>query len=135
MANKTCRYNASIQCDAKYEFDEFYRQIKSALKSGQGYSCYIGGECPVDKNLCPRYLTGVQAAKTSATCCPYDDTPCDVKEQKLLEFTERVHHLAKNTINQVFFQDSDNKCPINPEKCVRYKRYLNIMNKIKANEK
>ncbi|MDE6250234.1 MAG: hypothetical protein K2M34_01195 [Alphaproteobacteria bacterium] len=73
--------------------------------------------------------------KTSAICCPYDDTPCDVKEQKLSEFRKRVHYLSENKINQVFFQDSDNKCPINPAECIRYQRYLNIVNKIKANEK
>ena len=67
--------------------------------------------------------------------CPYDDTLCARKEEELAEFKQRVHRLAKNKVHQVFVQTSDNACPINPADCIRYQRYLNIVAKIKADEK
>ena len=67
--------------------------------------------------------------------CPYDDDWCLYKQQELVAFQKRVRKLAENKESQVFFQLSDDKCPVNPTACNRYKRYLNIVAKVKAAEK
>ncbi|MBD5400656.1 hypothetical protein HDR61_02840 [bacterium] len=58
MANRTfCSYNANIKCDLQYELDEFYRQMKLALESGELTTFRTGTDrCPCKKDLCPRCL-------------------------------------------------------------------------------
>lgn len=70
-----------------------------------------------------------------STNCPYDEDWCLYKAQEFIAFQQRVRARAENKENQVFFEPADDKCPVDPTTCVRYKRYLNIVNKIKAAEK
>lgn len=128
-----CKFNKNIKCDSLYEQEEFYKVLTRAFESGKtaSFYCSKGGIC--DKRYCLRYLEGM--VNQATVNCPYDDTHCQLKAEKLAEFRKQVRRLAENGTNQVFFEPADDACPVDYTACLRYQRYLNIMNKIKAGEK
>ena len=72
----------------------------------------------------------------SATKCPYDETECEERVKALDAFKKSVEYMAKNHINQTFHTTAVACCPRNnPETCIRYQRYMNIVNRMKNNGK
>lgn len=65
--------------------------------------------------------------------CPYDDTECLIKKVRFEDFCRRVKEASQQRSNQIFYEPAADECPSIPEECVRYQRYLNIVNKLKAN--
>ncbi len=76
--------------------------------------------------------------KVSSTyACPYDGDFCEILRKRLNRWREAVEYNAANKTNQVFYTGPDMfKCSDKERKnCVRYKRYLYIVNNMKQNAK
>ena len=70
----------------------------------------------------------------SSIKCPYDETECPERVEALESFKKAVEWLAKKQINQTIYTSGVARCPRQyPDECVRYQRYMNIVNRIKIN--
>ncbi len=60
MSQYKCPFAEKIplQCDARYSFDEFIRQMKLILDRGEMRFIHIGDkfECKNEPEMCPRYV-------------------------------------------------------------------------------
>lgn len=71
----------------------------------------------------------------SATKCPYDETECEQRQREYQEWKSALRYAAENKLDKVFLTGGEARCPkSNPEECIRYKRYMNIVKRLKKED-
>ena len=72
---------------------------------------------------------------SSQTHCPYDRDFCLEKERRLKDWASAIEYHARNHINNLIATNKDmfHGCPTKKEDCIRYKRYLLIIESLQKN--
>lgn len=96
-----------------------------------------GGNLEDERKFSMRPMLHKENRTNSALDCPYDGTYCRQKDMKFSTWRDAVAYMATHKVNCVIFTSNESDgCPLPDDtECIRKKRYEQIVQDLKQNEK